>query len=487
MVNIAGRSKGCSTCRRRRVKCDESRPVCRRCQRWNFECDGPRGITIIYEETKRSRTSDRQDISKDSLEERRDAASTGLAQSHTFSPEATLRVVGLDVYICYTQNNLRRDGFIFTAIQTIKPADLLPIEFRLETCQISHQAILSLATILFGTQHQQSDITRQGYRMYGDALRQLNHALSDATRYTSNEVIVAVAALAISELLVPTGPDNYLPHMVGLERLIALRDPHSFWSEKPTGFREGIRFMILFASLRIRKASIFADPDWTKAMRSNLSAIQLYEQDLFDVLAICTVLTAKSDVIIANSHLDAATAARQRDELDGQAQALLAQLRAWKVRWDNLKTSSHSPEACPTVGLIKGAEGNDFRVVLIMLYNMTLIHVLQILASIPFEKRSAAAVREDNPQPTKDGYLTEKRLAALEACRWIRYYLKGYRQLDLRTSTVVHWTISTVWTELRNDDSVEGSWMRDLLIKKGRQVVAHGIWSTYKWLGSLPE
>ncbi|KAK5996300.1 hypothetical protein PT974_03055 [Cladobotryum mycophilum] len=40
MVGIGGRSRGCKTCRRARVKCDESRPVCYRCLRLKIKCDG---------------------------------------------------------------------------------------------------------------------------------------------------------------------------------------------------------------------------------------------------------------------------------------------------------------------------------------------------------------------------------------------------------------------------------------------------------------
>lgn len=31
---------GCATCRRRRVKCDEARPICNRCRNANFQCEG---------------------------------------------------------------------------------------------------------------------------------------------------------------------------------------------------------------------------------------------------------------------------------------------------------------------------------------------------------------------------------------------------------------------------------------------------------------
>lgn len=39
MVNT-GRSKGCNTCKRRKVKCDEGKPGCQRCIRFGRECEG---------------------------------------------------------------------------------------------------------------------------------------------------------------------------------------------------------------------------------------------------------------------------------------------------------------------------------------------------------------------------------------------------------------------------------------------------------------
>ncbi|KAL7901896.1 hypothetical protein HDV63DRAFT_67703 [Trichoderma sp. SZMC 28014] len=39
MVNT-GKSKGCNTCKRRKVKCDEGKPACQRCIRFGRECEG---------------------------------------------------------------------------------------------------------------------------------------------------------------------------------------------------------------------------------------------------------------------------------------------------------------------------------------------------------------------------------------------------------------------------------------------------------------
>ncbi len=251
--------------------------------------------------------------------------------------------------------------------------------------------------------------------------------------------------------------------------------------------------MILFASLRRRSPSIFAEPDWKNAIRSDLSEHQIPEQDLYDVLALCTVLLADHDVMMANWHLDAAASARQRDELEAQGQALLAQLHDWGMRWDSDKHLKHYLKIYADLDSGQGPEGNDFAVVTFMLHKLTVVHVLQLLASLPSRNVSTGKVLGDNSsasmadQFAKDEYLAKKRQAALEACRWIQHYFRGNRNLDMRTSAVVRWTIGIIWGELRNDESTEGDWLRDLLSQKGKQVTARGLRSTYSWLRSLPE
>jgi transcription factor-like protein len=338
--------------------------------------------------------------------------------------------------------------------------------------------------------------------MHGAALKQLNQVLSDATRHTRDEVIVAVAALAISELLVPSGPNNYLSHMVGLERLVDLQDPVSFWSSKSSGFCKGVRFMILFASLRLGRPSILARPDWKKAMRADSSYEQLREQDLFDVLADCTVLLAERDAVVSAWDADAVKARDQRDEIQQRARCLLTHLHEWRSCWDadGLKNDSHDGPASPSGAKESQLECNEDvdrylvtvatiatipAAVMLMLYNVALMYVLQVLTPLP---REESAPRNTSHQPEPAGrYHADEFLAAREACRCVQYYMSVRRRLDASASPIVHWAVATAWTRLRSDDSVEAVWMRELLTGRGRQVVAEGLWTTYIWVNSLPD
>jgi hypothetical protein len=388
-----------------------------------------------------------------------------------------------------------------STIAGINAFDLVPSGTAVASRQVSHQAIMGFATMLFGIQHRQADIAGQGYAMHGVALKQLNQVLSDASRHKRDEVIVAVATLAISECLIPTGPNNCLTHMTGLQRLVALQDPVSFWTGNPIGFCEGVRFMVLLASLQLGKPSILARPEWKKAMRAGSSYEKLQEQDLFDVLADCTVLLAERSTVLSAWDADDVKAKGQRDDIQRRAHCLLAHLRKWRLRWDaDLKNALDDTPASPsgfeepqfagnvdpdgvlvTVAMIKSIPV----AVMLMLYNLALVHVLQILAPLP---REESAPQNPSHQPESAGvYHADERNAAREACRCLQYYMSIRRRLDPSASPIVHWAVFAVWERLRRDDSAEGAWMRDLLTRKGRQVVAEGLWTTYKWVNSLPE
>jgi hypothetical protein len=457
---------------------DESRPICRRCQRLNLPCDGPRGIAFIHEKPKPA------------------------------PPSAPPKIAGFDVYICYTQSHLLRDGLIVSAITDTRADDLMPLGTAVASRQVSHQAIMSFATLLFGIQHRQPDISRQGYAMHGVALRQVNQVLSDTTRQTRDEVILAVAALAITELLVPTGPGNYWKHMMGLERLVDLQDPASFWSTRSSGFCKGVRFMIVAAALKLGRPSILARPDWKKAVRANASDEVLEEQDLYDVLADCSVLLAERDAMASAEKADPTEANEQRDGIARRACGLLEHLRQWRQRWDrkNLKdpvadtaASPSRPEESQPTHNDRSPEGslitattipNIPAAAMLMLYDLAVMFVSQSLQPLPpLEESAATRTTRNVPRQfeTAKSYQVDERDAAREVCRCTRYYLSIRRRLDASAPLVIHWAIAVAWERLRQDDSAEGVWMRDLLSRKGRQVVAEGLWTTYKWLNSLPE
>ncbi|OJJ45967.1 hypothetical protein ASPZODRAFT_17397 [Penicilliopsis zonata CBS 506.65] len=426
MVNVGGRSKGCSTCRQRRVKCDETRPVCQRCQKGGLACEGPRETAFIQGTIVKSRRRMKED-------------QTEGGQTSTRRPDPPLNEIiaisppsQVDVYICFSRRYLRRGAAIDLALQKMSPSELVAST----NTRIFPQAILSFGSILFGTHHDQRAIVGRGYALYSVALRQLNKALAEEHCYTRDEVILTVATLAILESLVPTSPNSYLQHMLGLERLLELRGPRSFSPLSAVLFKS-VRHMILFASLRTGKPSILARAEWKQALRETCSEEEMQEQDLFDILADCTVL--------ANN--------------ESEALELLLFLDAWRQRWEGDGRNAYveiSHHGQTHFGFL-----NQPAAIMFMFYNTTLIYVLQILAA----------------SSTEGEYVSMQRAAALAVCRCLPYYQQTRRDDD--SSPIVHWAATTAWTTLSRNECEERQWGEDLLFTS-RDIVARGLWNSIK-------
>ena len=410
----------------------------------------------------------------------------------------------MEVFICYTRKYLR-GGPVDLALRESQLSDIIKAGTTTANGQIFHQAFLSFAVVFFGTQHGQANITDQGYAMHGVALKQLNQALSDSKCYTRDEVILSVVTLALLECFVPTGPEYYLKHMIGLERLLELRGPGSHYCPTSSELHKGVRHMILFASLRTGKASILARTEWKTALRENCSDESMQEQDLFDVLADCTVLVAERDNMLGNWKLYVEKGTHKQDKIKRRALTLLTHLRAWRKRWDSDGRNAHFETSASFAKLQRLQEtcgdgsppfltvfefSNDSAAIMLMFYNTALICVLQILASLLLENSGIPSNQsvihktwqdancvDDHWKQTKTEYIAAERLAALEICRCIPSYIVRKSRLDLGASPIAHLAVTTAWMTLRGNESVEGRWITELLNTKGQKVIARGLWT----------
>ncbi|KAF2679469.1 hypothetical protein K458DRAFT_375001 [Lentithecium fluviatile CBS 122367] len=504
MVNVGGRSKGCSTCRRRRVKCDETRPVCNRCQRHGLGCDGPKDTVFIVGNIVGSRR-------------RRNAAVTSPSRNARSKSPASLRIDvrerianrlmaiapplkgnEFEVYICYSRTQLRSGAAIDLAMQKTHLSDLVTAgthpSITNNNTQTFPRAILGFATILFGTQHRHPPITHKGYTLHGAALKQLNHALSIPNCHAQDEVLLSVATLAILECLVPTGPKTYLSHMIGLEKLLGLRNPEVFCSPLSLELYKSVRHMLIFASLFTGRPSILARPEWKKVLRASCREDELQEQDLFDVLADCTVLAAARNRLMADLQACADGSIDLRARKERGALSLKRRLRAWRKRWSSDEKNAYSEtvmascqESSTPTPLTFFDFATERAAILFMFYNTTLIHVLRILSSLLPKTPSApsdqtlseSTSRDDRPSRSvweieRDDYIAAESSAAINVCRCVPYYTPFAQK---HTSPIVHWAVKTAWETLTNLESAEGNAMMGYLSTKIREVTPAGLWT----------
>jgi hypothetical protein len=495
---------------------DETRPICNRCKKGHYDCDGPRDTAFIAGRIVPSRRSPPKGIANTLKVTHGDVAVR--PSNYHAAISAPLQGDEFELYICYSRTQLRRGAVVDAAMQNYALSDLVAAGRNLTSSPAPHKAIpqsktaqstsdlfpltlLSFATILFGTQHKAPPTTHTGYTLHSTALHALNTTLSHPSSHTSDAVLLSIITLAIQECLVPTSPKAYLNHMLGLGRLLELRDPTDPLQTSPLSLSlyKASRHMVLFAALKTRRSCVFARREWKAALRSCVVGDEeTREQDLFDVLADCTVLQVGCDRLTNWADEDGFEGLR--DEMVRRGLGLRSQLVAWRLRCADGEGKAKAGKEAITTTRTSGAEvadldehadGVDEASPLLMLYDTALIHVFRILSSITptrldVEQLSSPTVTISSKESTmtdtqipyelspraREGYTAAERAAAIDVYRHM-----SRLGAHARTSAISHMAVTTAWATLQRDADADanGGTLLDSLRARSRAVTATGL------------
>ncbi|KAF2025976.1 hypothetical protein EK21DRAFT_33734, partial [Setomelanomma holmii] len=237
----------------------------------------------------------------------------------------------------FTRKFIAEGGPVDLALRELQSRDYSRLgENQANDCQTAHlKAVLSFSTIVFGAKTNQSAIIQQGYQGHGATLQQLNRALRQPDCYEYDEIIVSITTLAMQEMLVPSGTKLFLNHMMGLEKLLALRDPRSPCSPRTLSLYRCLRHLLLFAALTASRASVLAKPEW-KAMFVQHSEIEqdLQEQQLYNILADCSELVVERDDLLKELNNGSNDQIQQVDNVRQRTDTILDELRTWRNCWN---------------------------------------------------------------------------------------------------------------------------------------------------------
>lgn len=329
------------------------------------------------------------------------------------------------------------------------------------------QAVLCFSTIMFGVDHGQIAIRSNGYTQHGLILTKLNNALSDPEYRTSDEVILTIVVLALLEGLEPMSPGSYLSHMLALEKLLAMRNVAVGLPISTVRICQGCRHMLVFASLRTRRATILSQVSWKSILRLDCGEDFLREQDLFDVLADCSALLERSD----QSTMLACTNVQQsnlRHALLHEALSQLGCLSSLSERrfaetrdelWLNIgyQQLGLSPvQLQPTESEETSLPISEGAATELLLYYTALIWVYRLIGDILVKGTSVQAAEmpyntPDLSVPDSVSCLAAERLAAEAICSCaLRYLMTGLAR-HLNSSPIVHWAVTTAWETLGAD------------------------------------
>jgi hypothetical protein len=345
MVGVPGKSKGCSTCRRRKkgvshyyhhehrrlklaVQCDQKRPSCGQCATGGYLCGG-------YE---RERTFIQHPSSK--LAER--AVYIPYARA---DPSSLTR--SLDRAAIYAQcralfwnlfmphgDCVVKDEFILRCGHPMNWTEMVNELPQEETCLESAFSALTLSRV--GKDNGDDRFVRQSTKLYGRALKEMQTALYDSDRMHSDEVLTASMILGLYESFENPTLDSrsWLSHAQGAAQLIELRGPERHRNRQAHHVFLGSRVPTIYAAILQRHSTYLAAEAWRTTPWENHH--KTYFDHLVDTATEIPGLLEKIDQ--ACSGVGAEKSVNSKADLLHAATKIQSKLDIWKrcVKADGL-------------------------------------------------------------------------------------------------------------------------------------------------------
>ncbi|KAH8160211.1 hypothetical protein CIB48_g8049 [Xylaria polymorpha] len=284
MVGIPGRSKGCNTCRQRRVKCTEEKPICSRCVRGGFTCQGYARETVWHHlTTEPSSTNSSTQTILGRLEVvgsrkpdgRTEARTAAHAKVPPMPTQISLSAFQEDLCFAYIFSNFVWRGY---------GASWLHQSAQGLLGQLAFDSVQALAEISFGKSQKSYRTEIQGRLKYGKALRYMIERLGDGESSSLRELVIPILLLLMHTTTL-TDRSAAMFHLQAMTRILSACGPRMFQHQPLRDAFEAARATMVVASLVMRKRVFLDTPAWHKgpyALEPKSKAPQSY---LLDILA----------------------------------------------------------------------------------------------------------------------------------------------------------------------------------------------------------
>ncbi|KAI1117948.1 hypothetical protein F5Y14DRAFT_400611 [Nemania sp. NC0429] len=286
MVGVPGRSKACSTCRRRKKGCDSKRPACTQCLKAELECGGYEREMVFLNHTKGAKLRDLPVY-------RRGLGHTSGGVTDVVLPNGLAQTAYVEKYISIFLNKYLPAGRAPTADRLGPSRDWIEIAHELYTSDQGIQfALLSLGLFAAGE-------SQYAIQSHCHALRKLQTALCIPSRVQNDSTLVACQLLGLVEVF--HGADGnadgnellqasrWHSHLSGLLALICSRSPDAYQSGAGHQLFTYGRYILLVWALKDRQRFALNTPKWRtipweKEPKSYMDKLHDIMADLAEIL-----------------------------------------------------------------------------------------------------------------------------------------------------------------------------------------------------------
>ncbi|KAI1047117.1 hypothetical protein LB505_010096, partial [Fusarium chuoi] len=295
------RSKGCLTCRKRRVKCDEQRPTCKRCNKGFHPCQYDDDLVFVnhlHDAAKAVRPQDAKLQSPNFLTQREDFKQMPVTiDLHGFKNE---------VVISFFVKNL----FILVKSPLEDGSSILNL-FSSEADSTAGMSGLCVAEAFFSTMHCIPEMRVYASALYGKAIQKLKVDLgtrTEASRPLPHATIWSALFLGVYEMISSDSMSNWVQHCQGVAALTELAGPYGFQVDAAKPILQINRSFISIGAMANRKRIFLEQDGWKHipwALQPMSKAIGDFLQDILcDIPGMMedldNIFKAKSSSVSAN-------------------------------------------------------------------------------------------------------------------------------------------------------------------------------------------
>ncbi|KAF2725421.1 hypothetical protein K431DRAFT_290543 [Polychaeton citri CBS 116435] len=360
------RSTGCATCRKRKIRCDEGRPGCKRCATHGVPCPGYRGEKAggIEFEDQTSITVKRASAIQQKLSTSRRSpgklspGSSGMSVSQYTNGSRLFTQTGgyfmLWPMAAYSQESGLGGGSIPTPVRSpsVERTQLydkfvegyvpqgpgkrsLHFDYirLLVDAQETHQSLKdgldALSLVHVGSQLKDQRLVQQAIKAYSRSLIGLGRAIEEGQALTNDSVLAAATVLSVCEFYdeIKLNGLGWMGHQNGLGQLLAARGPDSLKTDLALMLFFNARHGALAQGLITRKLPLFAQANW-RACAFRIP-VPDHSTTFYDLAIQIPGMLERHDLI----DLASPTALQSLTELLADCGRLEFDFRNWEIGW----------------------------------------------------------------------------------------------------------------------------------------------------------
>ncbi|PVH68837.1 hypothetical protein DL98DRAFT_564583 [Cadophora sp. DSE1049] len=263
MGNTGKPSRGCATCKKRKIKCDQLTPACSQCTKSGWTCPGfPSQIDVNF----RNQT--------DMVQKNFRARGTRMASSRLDFPHDA-RARSLSPSITDRATSFFIHQYVLTLGSTFNSAplqgdhDYLPALLRSEhSCFGVLSTIVTAAGMAAMSNAGNATTWRSdAFRIYGKAIRQLQDALQDPVQRTSDQTLAAIMLMGTFETIASADINSmksFSYHAIAAAQCIEIRGPYQFRSQASLKLFIQLRRIITMTCHQLQEPVPYALTRWSQ-------------------------------------------------------------------------------------------------------------------------------------------------------------------------------------------------------------------------------